>query len=97
MLISFGFIYYCKVTALKISGQYPTVDCNTIDLAYGSELTKYAFIEYDRYYVTNKSEYFFTGPLICFCKEKGLTGLGKIDKTIYTYNGTTPPSSYPVC
>lgn len=63
VFISFGLIYYCKVTALTIAYKYPTVDCTAVSTSYGSELEKYAFLEYTRYYKTDVGEYFFTGPL----------------------------------
>jgi hypothetical protein len=63
VLASFGLIYYCKVTALTIANKYPSVNCTSIEISYGSELEKYAFLEYDRYYYSNKTEYYFIGPL----------------------------------
>src|SRR5437588_282978 len=65
--------------------------------AYSSELEKYAFLEYYRYYISEKGSYYFTGPLQCFCTSVGAIGLGKFDNSDYTvvYNGTT--YSEPIC
>ncbi len=97
VLASFGVIYYCKVTALKIAQKYPVVDTATVTTSYGSELPKYAFLEYQRYYVTEVDQYFLTGPLQVYCTNIGTSKLGAVDTTdkTITINGTT--YSAPIC
>jgi hypothetical protein len=97
VLASFGVIYYCKVTALQIAQKYPSVDCAAVTTSYGSELKKYAFQEYQRYYITEPGQYFFTGPLQCYCASLGTTGLGKIDMSNYTITINSTDYSAPIC
>lgn len=85
--ISFVIIYYIQFAGLKMTSQYPEVNCDAIESSYGDTLEMYAFEEYNLFN-TDGLDYYLTGSLQCFCYAQGWTGLGLVDFGDYTHPET---------
>lgn len=93
ILISFGMIFACKQTSIKISSTYPIVDCTNIRQTYNSTGKYYDYVnrEYQNYYkFTGAEKTPLNGPLQCFCADQKTAGADL--NTV-----TTPGGSVPVC
>lgn len=65
LLGSFAFIYKVARTSADIAIEFPKVDCAAIADTYGTQLKKFASVDYD--FVVNNDGLPSSGALQCFC------------------------------